>query len=233
MTAPANPTRPSDDTYSYTFAGWDKTVAACNGNAVYTAVYSSQTRVPSTVTSSTYAVSGTTISKISTGTTASALLSKLNEGEYVKIYNGTTEVAKDALIGTGMVVKIMDGSTAKATYTVVVTGDTNGDGKITVTDYVQLKSHLLNKSTLTGAAAQAADTSGDGKATVTDYVQMKAHILGKSNVEPKSVTTVATKQVRIMSRETEVTQITEVPEATVTFVTMDVLLPEKKTVFSV
>ena len=81
----------------------------------------------------------------------------------------------------------MDGSTVKVSATVVVTGDTNGDGKINITDMLAAKAHLLNKSKLSGFYAQAADTNSDGKINITDFIQMKAHILGKSKVEPKTV----------------------------------------------
>ena len=40
VTAPEAPTRPEDDTYRYTFAGWDSPViATCVSNATYTATY--------------------------------------------------------------------------------------------------------------------------------------------------------------------------------------------------
>ena len=39
VTAPANPSRPSDGKYEYFFNGWDKTVVNCDGDAVYTATY--------------------------------------------------------------------------------------------------------------------------------------------------------------------------------------------------
>lgn len=41
VTAPPNPTRAADKTYTYTFAGWDKTVVDCAGDATYTATYNS------------------------------------------------------------------------------------------------------------------------------------------------------------------------------------------------
>ena len=39
VTAPQNPTRAADNTYTYVFAGWNKTVVACDGDATYTATY--------------------------------------------------------------------------------------------------------------------------------------------------------------------------------------------------
>ena len=77
-----------------------------------------------------------------------------------------------------MTVKIMDGNTVKATYTVIVTGDTNGDGDISITDMLAVKSHILQKSTLAGIYAIAADTSGEGDISITDFIQIKAKILG-------------------------------------------------------
>ncbi|MBO5657372.1 MAG: dockerin type I repeat-containing protein, partial [Agathobacter sp.] len=59
-------------------------------------------------------------------------------------------------------------------------GDVNGDGTITVTDMIQIKSHILKKTTLTGAEAKAADISGDGAITITDFIQVKSRILGKN-----------------------------------------------------
>ena len=39
---PANPTRAADETYTYTFTGWDKAVAeTCTGSVIYTATYAS------------------------------------------------------------------------------------------------------------------------------------------------------------------------------------------------
>lgn len=183
VTAPADPTRPTDKDHSYAFAGWDQAVVSCAGNAVYTATYTQGPPVPETITSSTHTVSGNTISNIGTGTTTEKLLENLNEGAYVKVYSGNEEVSKDALLGTGMVVKIMDGDRVVTEVTAVVTGDTNGDGKITITDMLSAKAHLLKKDTLEGVYAQGGDTNGDGNISITDFLQMKAHILGKDKVE--------------------------------------------------
>lgn len=41
IAVPANPQRVADNTCTYTFVGWDKSVVSCVGNATYTAVYTS------------------------------------------------------------------------------------------------------------------------------------------------------------------------------------------------
>ena len=77
-----------------------------------------------------------------------------------------------------------DGVT-KQTLTVVVTGDANGDGKITASDYVNVKFDVLGKTKLNGAYSVAADINGDGKITATDYVNIKFHVLNKSSIKPR------------------------------------------------
>lgn len=145
-----------------------------------------QSRVPDGITSGTYNIGGGTISKIGAGTTVSQLLNGINEKAYCKVYKGNAEVSGDTPAGTGMEVRLLDGSTVKAKVTVVVTGDTNGDGNITITDMLAVKSHLLKKSTLSGAAGKAADTSGDKAISITDFIQIKAHILGKDKIQARA-----------------------------------------------
>lgn len=138
--------------------------------------------IPYIVTSDTYFVGSVSIRRIVAGTTAEEFLSKFNEAEYCKVFKGNTEVDSKAAIGTGMKVKITDGKVLKADYTVIVTGDTNGDGAISVTDMISIKSHILGKSTLSDEYATAADTSGDREISITDFIQIKAKILGKGDI---------------------------------------------------
>ena len=44
VVAPVNPTKAADAEYSYTFAGWDKEVVKCEGDATYTATYTAAPR---------------------------------------------------------------------------------------------------------------------------------------------------------------------------------------------
>ena len=109
-------------------------------------------------------------------------MNTLREKEYIKVFKGDEEVSQDALIGTGMSARIMDGDKAEKIYTVIVTGDTNGDGKINITDMIAVKACVLKKSNLTGAYAKAADVNGDGKVNITDFIKTKAVTLKKDTI---------------------------------------------------
>ncbi len=140
---------------------------------------------PSVITSTTALVSGGYIRKIAANTTVSALLSTLDtRGSYTVTQNGKTVALTDP-IGTGMVINLVQGGKVLDSVTVIVTGDTNGDGKITITDMLAIKSHVLKKSTLSGVYATAGDTSGDNNITITDFIQIKASILGKGTITPR------------------------------------------------
>lgn len=61
--------------------------------------------------------------------------------------------------------------------TAIVTGDLNGDGKLTITDMLKLKSAVLGEA-LSDTASLAGDLNGDGKVSVTDFLKAKACVLG-------------------------------------------------------
>jgi len=140
--------------------------------------------IPSKITSPSISVDdeSAVLSKITAGTKISELLNKLNEKRYLQVRKGSSVITDDILVGTGMTVCIMNNTLIKKQYTVVVTGDVNGDGKINITDMISVKSHILNRTKLNGAYGSAADTNGDDKINITDFIRVKAHILGKSSI---------------------------------------------------
>jgi len=90
--------------------------------------------------------------------TAEDIISKFAErGVEVESISSTT-------IGTGTVIKTKStvyGTTYNSTYTVIIYGDVNGDGKVNVLDINRIVEYYLNKgegsSNLTGAYAKAAN----------------------------------------------------------------------------
>ncbi|MHB1455096.1 MAG: InlB B-repeat-containing protein, partial [Saccharofermentanales bacterium] len=191
ITAPAAPNRTE-----YNFLGWYRDAAGVSPwNFTTDKVIANITLyakweidIPDTVTSSTYFIneSKSYVSKIGIGTSSETFRNGFYEKKFLGLFKGTQEILGSGLAGTGMLLKIMDGTTIQRSFTVVVTGDINGDGKITLTDFVQLKSHLLSKTRLAGVFALAADVNGDGKITLTDFVKAKAHLLGKEWITPQA-----------------------------------------------
>ena len=59
----------------------------------------------------------------------------------------------------------------------MIYGDTNKDGKVSASDYVLIKNHILNLKKLYGIVKDAGDVNRDGKASASDYVLIKNHIL--------------------------------------------------------
>ncbi len=114
------------------------------------------------------------------GNTVDVLLAGLDDSTNVRVLNGETEAMLDEALATGMVVQLLSDEEVIHSLIVVVTGDINGDGRISITDMISVKSHILGMNILENAQALAADYNGDGRITITDFVQLKAQILGKN-----------------------------------------------------
>ena len=77
------------------------------------------------------------------------------------------EVKEKDIIGTGMTLKLTK-ETQNISITIVVTGDADGNGKITSADISRITNYRLGKLELTGAYLKAIDTNYDGKITAAD-----------------------------------------------------------------
>ena len=125
-------------------------------------------------------IKDTMITGIKPETKASVIKSTLNtsgaRNVVIKNANGTI-IGDNDILGTNYKVTISTLLESK-TYTLVVKGDTSGDGKVTILDLLQVRLHITDENKLTGVRLQAADTSGDGKVTILDLLQVRLHITG-------------------------------------------------------
>ncbi len=151
---------------------------------------------PSEITSDDFVISGENLGQVKIGLTAEKFLDKINEKAFCKLLKNGREVSGDTVVGTGMILQLIVGEEVKQELTIIVTGDTNGDGAITVTDMLSAKAHVLGKTTLTGAANMAADVNGDGSISITDFILMKAHVLGKETITPKRTALKKVKEIK-------------------------------------
>ncbi len=100
--------------------------------------------------------------------------SKINTNGIVEIFekNGTKVTDKNKISKTGMKLKITK-EKESVEYIIVVAGDNNGDGKITITDVVRANLYLTHIKNLQGEFAKAVDINNDGRVTITDIVKVK------------------------------------------------------------
>ena len=84
-----------------------------------------------------------------------------------------------SVLGTGMTVKV--GETLE--YTIVVTGDIDGDAEITVNDLAKIKLHIIGKELLKGISLKAADVDEDTRITVNDVARIKLVLIGLFEIQ--------------------------------------------------
>ena len=130
------------------------------------------------IASSIYNVGDKYISKIKPETTVKTLKEKLstNATEIIVKNNGTTLKETD-YIGTGMKITFKLGEETKE-YTLVVTGDITGDGKLQNGDLIKLVRYKVELITLEEPYKLAADVNGDGKVTDSDIIKLARILVG-------------------------------------------------------
>ena len=128
------------------------------------------------------------VSKIEPNTKTSSIFDKIeyNKDKFdvvIKNINGKV-ISDDDLIGTGTTISLVskDSREEIQTFTVIIYGDVNGDGKIYATDYVKIKNHIMDVEKIKGACLEAADVNHDGKIYATDYVKIKNYIMGTGDI---------------------------------------------------
>ena len=165
------PVKSPDANYSYTFKGWENYTAGVTVmgdedmtfKPLYDAVPLSDVTNPDDPDVDYWMI-----------LTPGSTVDQLDSGDVV--YRNGKRVTS-GLLGTGMTI-VSEGKT----FALIVVGDANGDGKITITDVVAMQSHVVGKKSLEDVYALAVDLNGDGKVTVTDVVKVARIVVGKDTI---------------------------------------------------
>lgn len=119
----------------------------------------------------------TVITPFKTQLTVGKFRNQLQKGKALIITDADGKTPRDsASLATGMTVSAPNSG---ITYTIVVSGDCNGDGKITPADSVEILRALVEFEALTTYEARlAADVTGDGWVRGNDAVQILRYCVG-------------------------------------------------------
>ena len=101
-----------------------------------------------------------------------------NENSELAVFDAAGNLCTDTTIKTGMTVKLNVGGAEREALKIVVTGDSNGDGMITVSDYTLTRLDILGLKPLTDVYRIASDVNADGKISIADYTTIRIEILG-------------------------------------------------------
>ena len=130
-------------------------------------------------TSKKYKIEDDLISRIVPSTKVSEFKQNIETNQEIKVVNKDgTILQENEIVSTGS--KVIVG---EEEYTLVVTGDIDGNGKLTIKDLSNMKLHLIHKKILTDVYLKAADISGDGKVSLIDLSQMKLALINKLEIK--------------------------------------------------
>jgi len=101
-----------------------------------------------------------------------------NNTSDLTICDSAGKPCSDTTIATGMSIKLNLGGAERDALKIVVTGDGNGDGDVSVSDYTVTRLDILGLKALTDVYRTACDMNEDGKISIADYTTIRLDILG-------------------------------------------------------
>jgi len=112
------------------------------------------------------------------GTTVKEFKENITTNQSIKVIYEGEELSDDDIVVTGMILKVGE----DLRYTLVVRGDIDGDGEITINDLAKLRLHCIEKELLTSERLIAADVDNDGEITINDVAQLKLILIGVKDI---------------------------------------------------
>lgn len=105
-----------------------------------------------------------------------------NDRADIRVFDAAGAPCGDCRVGTGMKVRLYVGGVLRDERTVIISGDVDGTGDVSILDYTKMRWFILNLSSLEGAYVKAADANRDGKADILDYTAIRWDVLGLKKI---------------------------------------------------
>ena len=138
----------------------------------------------SSFSSKDYTIGAKNVTGVPLSTSVATFKSKFSTSNCtVQVLNSASKEKASGTVGTGDIVRFSSSNGVVGQYTVVIYGDTNGDGKVSIIDLARVQRHILGVAALSGAYYQAGDCSKDNKISIIDLARVQRHILGVSLIK--------------------------------------------------
>lgn len=140
-----------------------------------------------TLSSSKYKIASSQITGLSEQLSVKTFLSGFTvKNGSISLTTSAGKAKTSGYVGTGdiLLLKTTAGKTYKK-YTLVLYGDTNGDGSISILDLLRTQKHLLGSSKLSAPYSTAADVSKDGEVSILDLLRIQKHLLDVTTITQK------------------------------------------------
>ena len=124
------------------------------------------------------------ITNVQPKTTVNSCLEGLHPASGVDVVfknSAGNEITDNDYVGTGTTIE-MTAYGKKDTYTLIIYGDVNGDGKIDLNDLCSCRDSLLDKQKLDGIYKSAGDLYKENNITLNDLVGIMSYICNNSNI---------------------------------------------------
>ncbi len=136
-----------------------------------------------TVSSSVYKI-GTYITGVAEKTDAGRFVRNFTVKDgTVQLINTSGSAKSSGFVATGDILQLYKGTSVFKTYTVLIYGDVNGDGSISLADMVMVQRQLLGIQKLDGAKFAATDVNHDSRCSLADMVTVQRDLLGLSGIK--------------------------------------------------
>ncbi len=139
-----------------------------------------------TITSSKYTIKNSNITGLSTNLKVSTFTSNISvQNGTVQLVSSNGKAKTTGVMATGdkLHLRYKDSGSIYKTYNIVIYGDINGDGAISLIDLLHVQRHLLNTSKLSEVFYTAADISKDNRITLVDLLMVQRHLLGTAYIQ--------------------------------------------------
>ena len=134
------------------------------------------------ISSEIYEIDNTYITNIQPDTTVKEIKENLNtNAAQINIYDKNNELLEDGdIVGTGAILEVKSGNKTQ-TFTLIVKGDVNGDGRADMLDITTINQYRLNKISLEEIYLKAGDVTEDTKVDLYDILKINMYRLHKIN----------------------------------------------------